>query len=72
MLTVPFVRFSKLFMQHSSSMINYANVLFPATKKPADAKDFQKICSDIGKEARCCGVLAADQAVKCQKPVGVQ
>ncbi|TQW00908.1 hypothetical protein V2A60_001943 [Cordyceps javanica] len=41
------------------------------SEPPRDTKHFQEICAKIGKEARCAVLPVLDQAVLCQRPVGV-
>ncbi|KAM3448659.1 hypothetical protein NHJ6243_010086 [Beauveria neobassiana] len=42
------------------------------SETPRDGKNFEEICSKIGKQARCAVVPVLGQAVLCNKPVGVQ
>ncbi|KAM3542193.1 hypothetical protein ARSEF1564_004860 [Beauveria bassiana] len=44
----------------------------PPSEAPRDAKHFQEICAKIGKEARCAFLPVANQAVLCNRPLGVQ
>ncbi|KAM3453231.1 hypothetical protein NHJ6243_009180 [Beauveria neobassiana] len=46
------------------------NAASPA-ETPRDGKHFQEICARTGQEARCAAVPVANQAVLCNKPVGV-
>ncbi|OAA76802.1 Hydrophobin 2 [Akanthomyces lecanii RCEF 1005] len=41
------------------------------SEAPRDARHFQEICAKVGKAARCAVLPVADQAVLCQRPVGV-
>ncbi|KAM3529637.1 hypothetical protein NHJ13051_001772 [Beauveria bassiana] len=43
----------------------------PPNDTPRDGRNFQEICAKIGKQARCAAVPVANQAVLCNKPVGV-
>ncbi|OAA59913.1 Hydrophobin 2 [Cordyceps fumosorosea ARSEF 2679] len=46
------------------------NAVSPS-EAPRDANHFREICAKIGKEARCAVVPILNQAVLCNKPVGI-
>ncbi|ATY62608.1 Hydrophobin 2 [Cordyceps militaris] len=46
------------------------NAVSPS-EAPRDANHFREICAKIGKQARCAVLPVLNQAVLCNKPVGI-
>jgi hypothetical protein len=45
------------------------NCIVPS-RQPSDGADFGKICGEAGRQAKCCGIPVAGQALVCVAAIG--